>query len=164
MARAKLTLAGVRAYLQQRAPNSGVRYTWCMKAIERTYRRIIRAAKSTKLPGIEEIAWWGRPSLAVKGKGFMGVKDEDTLVVRCALEEKEVLMEVAPEIYFETDHYKGWPAVLVRTPAISDAELAHCIARAWRLMAPKKLLKEVEQAAKKSAPPANNKSRAKKRR
>ena len=39
----------------------------------------------------------------------------------------------------ETDHYVGWPAVLVRTSAVSDAELAHCVERAWRLQAPKKL-------------------------
>ena len=42
------------------------------------------------------------------------VKDADTVVLMCPLEEKEMLIEAAPEIYFETDHYKGWPAILVR--------------------------------------------------
>ena len=48
-------------------------------------------------------------------------------------------MEAAPEIYFETDHYAGWPAVLARAAAISDAELVHRIERAWRVQAPKNL-------------------------
>jgi hypothetical protein len=73
-------------------------------------------------------------------------------------------MEAVPEIYFETDHYKGWPAVLVRALAVSDAELTQCVARACALLAPKKLLKEAEQAAQKPAPPAKKKAAAKKKR
>ena len=49
----------------------------------------------------------------------MRMKDAETLVLLCPLEQKEFLMEVSPEIYFETDHYKGWPAVLIRLAAIS---------------------------------------------
>jgi hypothetical protein len=48
----------------------------------------------------------------------MGSKDGEALVVFCPLEEKEVLLEAAPEIYFETDHYKGYPAILVRPDKI----------------------------------------------
>jgi hypothetical protein len=129
MARAKLTLAGVRAYLQQRAPNSRGRYTRRM-TMDRIYRRVVKAANVTKLAGIAQSTWYGTPSLTVKGKSFMRVKEADTFVFRCALEEKEVLMEAAPNIYFETAHYKGWPAVLVRASTVSDAELAQCVARA----------------------------------
>ena len=46
------------------------------------------------------------------------------MVLMCPLEEKELLIAAAPEIYFETDHYKGWPAILVRIHAIATAELA----------------------------------------
>ena len=73
----------------------------------------------------------------------MRVKDPDTLVFRCAIDEKEMLMESAPEIYFETDHYKGWPAVLVRLSNASDAELEVCVERAWRLQAPAKLVTQM---------------------
>lgn len=47
-------------------------------------------------------------------------------------------MEMAPEIYFETDRYKGWPAVLIRLPAISDEELSQRLADGWRHRAPKR--------------------------
>jgi hypothetical protein len=68
----------------------------------------------------------------------MRMKDAGTYAFRCTIEEKALLMEAEPSTYFETDHYAGWPIVLVRD-AVSDAELAHCIARAWRAQAPKKL-------------------------
>ena len=54
-------------------------------------------------------------------------------------------VEAAPEIYFETDHYKGWPAVLVRLRKIKAAELKHRLARAWRLKAPKRLIKSFDE-------------------
>jgi hypothetical protein len=131
--------------------------------MDRIYRRVVKAAQTTKLPGIEQTMWYGTPSLTVKGRSFMRVKDADTFVFRCALEEKEVLMEAAAKIYFETDHYKGWPAVLVRATEVSDAELAQCVARAWRLLAPKKLLKEADLAAQDPPPPVKKKSRARKK-
>ena len=55
-----------------------------------------------------------------------------------------MLIEAAPEIYFETDHYKGWPAVLVRAAKASDAELKACLQRAWRSQAPPKLRAQSE--------------------
>jgi hypothetical protein len=59
------------------------------------------------------------------------------LVLMCPIEEKEFLIEFRPEIYFETDHYKGWPAVLIRLSRISDAELKARLAIAWGMQAPK---------------------------
>ena len=66
----------------------------------------------------------------------------DTLVVTCPLEEKEMLMAAAPGIYFETDHYKGWPAVLVRIKEIEADELRHRLRKAWLMQAPKRLAKK----------------------
>jgi hypothetical protein len=46
------------------------------------------------------------------------------------MERKEFLIEAAPDIYFDDDHYHGWPAVLVRLDAIEEAELAVLLADA----------------------------------
>jgi hypothetical protein len=105
----------------------------------RVSARVRKAIKASKLPAIEEGTHYGYPSMKVAGKFLMRIKDAETLVFSCALEEKAMLIEAAPEIYFETDHYKGWAAVLARVAAISDAELVHRIRQAWRLQAPKKL-------------------------
>lgn len=126
----------------------------------RAFARARKAAKATKLPGIAEATSYGTPSLTVDGKLLLRVKDADTLVLRCTLEDKAMLMEAAPDIYFETDHYVGWPAVLARLAAISDAELAHRLEQAWHLQAPKK--RKAEYANAHSAKPTRKKTAARK--
>ena len=68
------------------------------------------------------------------------------LVVRCRLEKKELLLEAAPDIYFDDDHYRGYPAVLVRLEAVEAAELSALLQDAWRQVAPKSLVKRVDAA------------------
>jgi hypothetical protein len=107
------------------------------------FERLCQAARG--LPEVEETTWFGTPSLKVRGKGFARVKDAGTVVLMVDLEEKAMLFEAAPDIYFETDHYKGWPAMLVRLEAISDEELRHRITKAWSLKAPKTLAKRLTE-------------------
>ncbi len=96
------------------------------------------------LPGLERGTSYGTPAAKVRGKGIARVKDDETLVLMIGLADKELLMEAAPEIYFETDHYRGWPAVLVRMAAIDDDELAHRLEQAWRMKAPRLLVKALD--------------------
>jgi hypothetical protein len=114
---------------------------------DRGFARIRAAAKAAKLPAIAEGTSYGTPALKVRGKLLMRMKDADTLVFHCPIEEKAMLLEAASEIYFETDHYKGWPAVLVRASKASDAELEVCLQRAWRSQAPAKLRAQFEGPA-----------------
>jgi hypothetical protein len=109
--------------------------------LEYAFHRLKQAAAG--LPDVEEAISYGTPSLKVRGKGFCRVKDADTVVVMVSHEEKELLLEAAPDIYFETNHYKGWPAVLVRIRAITDEELAHRLKQAWLLKAPKTLARKL---------------------
>lgn len=94
---------------------------------------------ATGLPDTTEDTWYGTPALKVGGKGFCRVKDAQTVVLMCELAEKEMLLAAAPELYFETLHYAGWPWILVRIATIDPAELRHRLVRAWALRAPKKL-------------------------
>ncbi len=107
----------------------------------------VRAA-AAGLPDVEESLWYGTPSLKVRGKSFCRLKDADILVLLCPMEEKELLMEMEPEVFFETDHYKGWPAVLARLSGIDPGRLRHQLERAWRLKAPKRLTAAYEAARK----------------
>jgi hypothetical protein len=104
--------------------------------------------KAAKLPGVEEGLSYGMPSLKVGGKFLGRVREPDVLVLMCALEEKELLMQTNSAVYFETDHYKGWPAVLVRLSKIGDEELTHRLRVAWRRQAPKTLLAALEGGLK----------------
>jgi hypothetical protein len=99
----------------------------------------VRAA-AVHLPDVAESTWYGTPALKVGGKGFARLKDDETLVVLCTLDEKEMLLQADPEVYFETAHYKGWPAMLVRLKKVSTAQLRHRLEQAWRFRAPKRLI------------------------
>jgi hypothetical protein len=103
------------------------------------FERVTRLATEAGLPEIGPGTSYGTPALQVRGKMFVRIKEAGILVVMCALEEKAMLIELAPEFYFETDHYKGWPAMLVRLDVIGDRDLTQRLIAAWRQKAPKRL-------------------------
>ena len=108
--------------------------------IDQTFARLQALASARGLPEIEPSTSYGTPALKVAGNAFIRLLDEKTAVLQCPSDQKVLLMEISPDIYFETDHYRGWPAVLVRLPVISDAELAERLVDGWRNKAPKRLL------------------------
>ena len=113
------------------------------KTLEAAFARVRAAA--AHLPEVEESTLYGTPALKVRGKSFARMKDADTLVVHSTIDEKEMLMQVDPKVYFETDHYKGWHAVLVRLNRISTPKLRHRLEQAWRQKAPKRLVAEFDR-------------------
>lgn len=102
-------------------------------------RRVARTAARLGLPEVAEGTSYGTPALKVRGRSFTRLKDPQTLVLLITMEQKELLLEMSPQIYFETDHYRGWPAVLVRLSAVTDAELGQRLLDGWLYRAPKRL-------------------------
>jgi len=115
--------------------------------MERSFERVRRLAEAAGLPETTVGTAYGTPALLVKGKSFARMKDAETLVVMSALEEKEMLMELDPSRFFETDHYKGWPAMLVRLAVIDDEALTQRLIAAWREKAPKRLAERFASTA-----------------
>lgn len=101
--------------------------------------RMLRLCAALQLPEVNESTSYGAPSLKVKGKNFASVRGPQEMVLHCPLEHKELLMEMAPDIYWQTDHFKGWPGLLVRLEVIGDEELSLRLEDAWRFRAPKRL-------------------------
>jgi hypothetical protein len=72
------------------------------------------------LPDVEAATKYdGSPMLKVDGIFMAGMAmhpsaEPDTLVVRAGLEDREWLIEDAPETYYLTDYYRSYPLVLVR--------------------------------------------------
>lgn len=99
--------------------------------LERNFIRVVRLAEAAGLPEVTIGTSYGTPALLVKDKSFVRMKDGETLVVMCALEEKEMLLELDPGLYFQTDHYKGWPAMLVRLLEIDDQSLTGRLAASF---------------------------------
>jgi hypothetical protein len=94
------------------------------------------------LPETAEKPYNRRPGFRVRSRLFIRIHElPDTLMVGCAsLEERDELLRAAPETFFITPHYDGYPAVLVRLGAIDLAELTELVTESWRLNAPKRLL------------------------
>jgi hypothetical protein len=102
-------------------------------------RRIEKLLRKLKLPEVELSTSYRDPSFRLGKKVIITVKDASVAYLPCPLEMKEVLLEMAPEIYYQTDHYKGWPGLLLRLDAIGDEELGLRLEDSWRRAAPKAL-------------------------
>ena len=99
-------------------------------------------ALALALPGVTDECEPGRMVFFADGKGVAWtfkrrihpkkpkVPDLEVLAVRCPIERKALLVEVAPDIYFDDDHYRGFPAVMVRLAAIEPDELSALLASA----------------------------------
>lgn len=99
------------------------------------------------LPGVEEAPSYGTAGFRVRKKFLGRLRDDDTvLVVKCGFEERDVRLRADPETYFVTDHYRGYPSVLVRLDRVREDDLAELLEHAWRLAAPKRLVAEHDGA------------------
>lgn len=107
--------------------------------LDPAFARIEQLVEQRALPGVTRSTSYGTPAFKVSDKSFVRLREPDVLVLLCPAEQKALLMEISPDIYFETSHYVGHAAVLVRLSAISDEELSLRLEDAWRFKASKTL-------------------------
>jgi hypothetical protein len=102
-----------------------------------------------ELPETEESTSWRQPCFKVAGRTFLNMSghEDGALVVRAELDEKPLLIDLRPDVYFETPHYAGYPALLVRLDEIEVDELRERVIDAWLLKAPKRLVDSVDKSA-----------------
>ncbi|HVR99591.1 MAG TPA: MmcQ/YjbR family DNA-binding protein [Thermoanaerobaculia bacterium] len=94
------------------------------------------------LPGVEEGTSYGTPAFRVRGKFLARLREDgETLVIRIDQDERDVLMRADPEVFFTTDHYRGYPSVLVRLPVVARDVLEEVLEGAWTALAPARLVK-----------------------
>jgi hypothetical protein len=110
-------------------------------ALKRAYERYLKIALA--LPGAEQSTSYGTPSVKVMGKilSRWRTEAEGGLAIRCDFLDRQILLQADPDAFFLTDHYLDYPMVLVRLERIDRKALADLTQRAWRLVAPPKLLK-----------------------
>ena len=93
-----------------------------------------------KLPGVEDGTSYGTPALKVKGKLLARLKEDgQSVVFRVTFDQRDLLMQTKLKVFFITDHYLGYPAVLMRLSVASRKEAVDIIEMAWRFVAPKRL-------------------------
>jgi len=91
------------------------------------------------LPGVQATTSYdGSPRLKVDGIFMAGLAthpsaEPDTLVVRAGLEDRDRLVEDAPETYYLTDYYRRYPLVLVRMSRVEPDALRDLLSVSWRM-------------------------------
>ena len=100
------------------------------------------------LPEVEEGTSYGTPALFVRGKFFARIwEDGGTLVIRADFDSRDAMLRARPKIFYLTDHYLGYPAVLLRLSAVSATQLAAALSDSWEFVAPRSLVKARNQKA-----------------
>jgi hypothetical protein len=103
-----------------------------------TYDAALRIALA--LPGSEEGTSYGTPAVRVGGKFLFRLREDgDTLALRIGFAERDMLIENDPHAFYLTDHYRDYPAVLVRLSAVRLDVLRAVIEQAWGQVAPRRL-------------------------
>jgi hypothetical protein len=92
-------------------------------------------------PEVEE-STQGRSAWRVRGKLFAWEareRDGGGLAVRVDREEKQLILDSSPDVYFASPHYAGYPGVQIRLEVVDDEELRMRLEDAWLIQAPKRL-------------------------
>ncbi len=99
-------------------------------------------AYALTLPDTERSTHYGGPAVKVarNGRAFLSVGHEPDEAFCLAIDRDtiELLKETDPETFFQTPHYVGWDAVLVRYDSPDPARVRETIARARDQAAAKK--------------------------
>ncbi len=68
------------------------------------------------LPGTELSTSYGKPAVKVNGRAFLYTGHEQTssFGVAIDMDSVEILKETDPDTFWQSPHYEGWPAVLIR--------------------------------------------------
>ena len=90
-----------------------------------------------RLPNVVEGRSYGLPSFLLNGRFLARFRDDDTVLVLqlATIAEREVLMQLEPDAFFFTEHYRNYPAVLIRLAAVPRSLLADVVAVSWRHVA-----------------------------
>jgi hypothetical protein len=91
------------------------------------------------LPGVEVSTAWGAPALKVRGKLLACVPthhsaEPGSLMVRVDFDDRAELLAAAPDVYYLTDHYLGYSAVLVRMSRVTPDALRDLLGMAHKFV------------------------------
>ncbi|HEX8526632.1 MmcQ/YjbR family DNA-binding protein [Allosphingosinicella sp.] len=98
-------------------------------------------AFALSLPGTELSASHGKPAVKVNGRAFLytGHEDDTSFGIAIDLDTVEMLKDTGPDTFWQSPHYQGWPAVLIRFDSRDPERVRGMIERshAWTAAKPK---------------------------
>jgi hypothetical protein len=98
-------------------------------------------AFALSLPDTELSTSYGKPAVKVNGRAFLyiGREEETSFGIAIDLDMVEMLKETDPDTFWQTPHYEGWPAVLIRYASKDPERVREMIerSRAWTAAKPR---------------------------
>ncbi len=100
-----------------------------------------------ELPDVEVGTWYRTAALKVGGKGFVRLKEDGKSIVLGVedLDAQAFLLRARPTVYFITEHYRGYAAVLARLSTLTVKEARLRLRQSWLLAASPKALAKLDQ-------------------
>ena len=86
------------------------------------------------LAGVAEGRSYGYPSFLLNGRFFARFRDDDTVLalVLASIDHRDVLMQMDGVAFFFTEHYRNYPAVLIRLESVPPALFADVVRESWK--------------------------------
>jgi hypothetical protein len=84
------------------------------------------------LPDTEATTSWDSRSFKVNKKVILYFTEKNGLALKVSFDERDFLLEVAPDTFFVTDHIKNWPIVYARPESLDPDFLKDNILKVWR--------------------------------
>jgi hypothetical protein len=100
------------------------------------------------LPEAQERETWGEATFRVRDKIFMMMDaDAKQAAVKTSREEQAALLEMDPKTFFFPPYVgpKGWTGVQISR--VDAGEMNDLVTEAWRMTAPKRLVKAFDEGA-----------------
>lgn len=117
-------------------------------------------AMAERFPEVDEGTHYGTRAIRVRGRMIVRLREDgETIVLRAGFVVRDHLMSTQPAVFFITDHYRDYPAVLVRLANVKKAQLADLLEAAWREYAPKRLVAEFDRELGTAPKPTTRRSR-----
>jgi hypothetical protein len=97
-------------------------------------------------PEVEDGTSYGTPALKVRKKLLVRLKEDGDSLVMPGVppDERGMLVESAPKVFYFTDHYRDYPMVLIRLSKAACADVEPLLRRRWRALASKAALRASE--------------------
>jgi hypothetical protein len=101
-------------------------------------------AIAMSMPDVVESTAYGMPAFKAGKTRFVGRPIErpdvapNSIGLHMTIEERDRRISARPDIYYLTEHYAKYPAVLVRLSAISRDELREALSISWHFAMDKK--------------------------
>jgi hypothetical protein len=87
-----------------------------------------------RLPNVGEGRSYGLPSFLLNGRFLARFRDGDTVLVLqlATIDDRDFLMQLDPRAFFFTEHYRNYPAVLVRLSEVPRQLFVSVLKDSWR--------------------------------